>query len=167
MGLVLILRIEINYSILGLVGNCKSTKRISIAVVDANAVIKGGQSLTNFADDFVTVPQVLSSTPKGCSSADSNCKVKEITWQEIQRDSNALNNGEDDDIEVEAEAGDTFEASSMADDGSSEQSWSLSESNVVCITGDYAMQNVILQMGLRLLAPGDENFISEYQTMCS
>lgn len=43
------------------------------------------------------------------------------------------------------------------DDINSEQSWtlrSLSESSVACITGDYAMQNVLLQMGLRLLAPG-------------
>ncbi|XP_047324201.1 RNA-binding NOB1-like protein [Impatiens glandulifera] len=39
----------------------------------------------------------------------------------------------------------------------SEQSWmlkSLSESSVACITSDFAMQNVLLQMGLRLLAPG-------------
>lgn len=46
---------------------------------------------------------------------------------------------------------------SYVDDECSEQSWmlrSLSESAVACITGDYAMQNVILQMGLRLLAPG-------------
>lgn len=45
---------------------------------------------------------------------------------------------------------------SYADDAS-EQSWmlrSLSESTVACITGDFAMQNVLLQMGLRLLAPG-------------
>ncbi|XAR68205.1 hypothetical protein NMG60_11003256 [Bertholletia excelsa] len=44
-----------------------------------------------------------------------------------------------------------------ADDNSSEQSWmlrSLSESSVACVTGDFAMQNVLLQMGLRLLAPG-------------
>ncbi|RWW85666.1 hypothetical protein BHE74_00005647 [Ensete ventricosum] len=43
------------------------------------------------------------------------------------------------------------------DDESSEQSWmlkSLSESSVACVTSDYAMQNVILQIGLRLLAPG-------------
>ncbi|KAH6817096.1 RNA-binding NOB1-like protein [Perilla frutescens var. frutescens] len=42
-------------------------------------------------------------------------------------------------------------------DMSSEQSWtlrSLSESSVACITSDFAMQNVLLQMGLRLLAPG-------------
>ncbi|CAA7390930.1 unnamed protein product [Spirodela intermedia] len=30
---------------------------------------------------------------------------------------------------------------------------SLSNSTVACVTGDFAMQNVILQMGLRLLAP--------------
>lgn len=43
------------------------------------------------------------------------------------------------------------------DDISSEQSWtlrSLSESSVACVTSDFAMQNVLLQMGLRLLAPG-------------
>ncbi|XP_028807175.1 RNA-binding protein NOB1 [Neltuma alba] len=47
--------------------------------------------------------------------------------------------------------------SSFVDDDSSEQSWmprSLSESSVACVTGDFAMQNVLLQMGLRLLAPG-------------
>ncbi|KAI9117967.1 hypothetical protein K1719_011109 [Acacia pycnantha] len=47
--------------------------------------------------------------------------------------------------------------STYVDDGSSEQSWmlrSLSESSVACVTGDFAMQNVLLQMGLRLLAPG-------------
>ncbi|KAJ0974248.1 hypothetical protein J5N97_016213 [Dioscorea zingiberensis] len=46
---------------------------------------------------------------------------------------------------------------SVVDDASSEQSWmlrSLSDSSVACVTGDYAMQNVILQIGLRLLAPG-------------
>ena len=31
-----------------------------MAVVDANAVIDGRQSLTDFADKFVTVPEVLS-----------------------------------------------------------------------------------------------------------
>ncbi|KAJ7944901.1 RNA-binding protein NOB1 [Quillaja saponaria] len=44
-----------------------------------------------------------------------------------------------------------------ADDDSSEQSWmlrSLSESSVAYVTGDFAMQNVLLQMGLRLLVPG-------------
>ncbi|KAL3498819.1 hypothetical protein ACH5RR_041551 [Cinchona calisaya] len=46
---------------------------------------------------------------------------------------------------------------SHVNDNSSEQCWmlrSLPESSVACVTGDYAMQNVLLQMGLRLLAPG-------------
>ncbi|KAG1361298.1 putative RNA-binding protein NOB1 [Cocos nucifera] len=46
---------------------------------------------------------------------------------------------------------------SYIDDGCSEQSWMLrplSDSTVACVTSDYAMQNVILQIGLRLLAPG-------------
>lgn len=46
---------------------------------------------------------------------------------------------------------------SYSDDNDSEQSWmvrSLSESSVACVTSDFAMQNVLLQMGLRLLAPG-------------
>uniref|UniRef100_M4EI75 RNA-binding protein NOB1 n=1 Tax=Brassica campestris TaxID=3711 RepID=M4EI75_BRACM len=88
--------------------------------------------------------------------------LKDMRLEEGTEETN-LSNGEDDDevegeeIDVASEAGDTFGASSMADDGGSEQSWSLralSESSVACITGDYAMQNVIIQMGLRLLAPG-------------
>lgn len=46
---------------------------------------------------------------------------------------------------------------SVVDDASSEQSLmlqSLSDSTVACVTSDFAMQNVILQIGLRLLAPG-------------
>ncbi|CAD6252179.1 unnamed protein product [Miscanthus lutarioriparius] len=57
------------------------------------------------------------------------------------------------DIKGEDEGGD--DAHSI--DESSEQSWtlrSLSESTVACVTSDYAMQNVILQIGLRLIAPG-------------
>ncbi|KAK1260969.1 hypothetical protein QJS04_geneDACA001967 [Acorus gramineus] len=44
----------------------------------------------------------------------------------------------------------------QSDDASSEKSWltmPLFESNVACVTSDFAMQNVILQIGLRLLAP--------------
>nr|BAK03811.1 predicted protein [Hordeum vulgare subsp. vulgare] len=60
------------------------------------------------------------------------------------------------DIKSETEEGVSVSAS-FVDDESSEQSWalrSLSESTVACVTSDYAMQNVILQIGLRLLAPG-------------
>lgn len=59
-------------------------------------------------------------------------------------------------MEISSQNNESVDAS-YVDDECSEQSWmlrSLSESSVACITGDYAMQNVILQMGLRLLAPG-------------
>lgn len=52
---------------------------------------------------------------------------------------------------------DSSQTNESVDDVSSDQSWmlrSLSESSVACVTGDFAMQNVLLQMGLRLLAPG-------------
>ncbi|KAL5747467.1 hypothetical protein ACOSP7_024467 [Xanthoceras sorbifolium] len=61
-----------------------------------------------------------------------------------------------DQLEISSQTNESVEAS-IADDESSEQSWmlrSLSESSVACVTGDFAMQNVLLQMGLRLLAPG-------------
>lgn len=61
-----------------------------------------------------------------------------------------------DHLEISSENTGSVDTSNMNDD-SSEQSWmlrSLSESSVACITSDFAMQNVILQMGLRLLAPG-------------
>nr|ACG36706.1 hypothetical protein [Zea mays] len=58
------------------------------------------------------------------------------------------------DIKGEDEGGDDAHS---VDYESSEQSWalrSLSESTIACVTSDYAMQNVILQIGLRLIAPG-------------
>lgn len=60
-------------------------------------------------------------------------------------------------LEVSSEITDSVDATNVEDDASSEQSWmlrSLSESSVACITSDFAMQNVILLMGLRLVAPG-------------
>ncbi|XP_062027633.1 RNA-binding NOB1-like protein [Rosa rugosa] len=73
---------------------------------------------------------------------------------------------EGDEVEMINERLDHLEISSDNDasvdtlnvnDDTSQQIWmlrSLSESSVACITSDFAMQNVILQMGLRLLAPG-------------
>ncbi|KAL6181000.1 hypothetical protein ACLB2K_047658 [Fragaria x ananassa] len=61
-----------------------------------------------------------------------------------------------DHLEISSDNDESVDTSNVNDDGS-EQSWmlrSLSESSVACITSDFAMQNVILQMGLRLLAPG-------------
>ncbi|KAG5407692.1 hypothetical protein IGI04_013811 [Brassica rapa subsp. trilocularis] len=45
--------------VFGMDGNCKSTNGISMAVVDANAVMNE-QSVTDLAENFVTVPEVLS-----------------------------------------------------------------------------------------------------------
>jgi RNA-binding protein NOB1 len=41
------------------VGSCKSTKGIAVAVVDANAIIQGGEQLHNAADKFVSVDDVI------------------------------------------------------------------------------------------------------------
>ncbi|GER30576.1 RNA-binding protein nob1 [Striga asiatica] len=60
------------------------------------------------------------------------------------------------DLEMLGQLEENDDASNV-DDMSSEQSWSLrslSESSVACVTTDFAMQNVLLQIGLRLLAPG-------------
>ncbi|KAL1340636.1 hypothetical protein AAHE18_09G029800 [Arachis hypogaea] len=65
-------------------------------------------------------------------------------------------NGESNHLEHASQTSEVTDLS-YADDDSSDQSWmvrSLSESSVACVTGDFAMQNVLLQMGLRLLAPG-------------
>lgn len=69
----------------------------------------------------------------------------------------AHSGGEGDNDEVLDDLENGSVDTSYAEDDGSEQSWmlrSLSDSSVACITGDFAMQNVILQMGLRLLAPG-------------
>ena len=55
-----------------------------------------------------------------------------------------------DHVEMSSQADESVDAS-YANDGSREQSWmlrSLSESSVACVTSDFAMQNVLLQMGL-------------------
>ncbi|XXG50925.1 hypothetical protein AAC387_Pa02g4818 [Persea americana] len=61
-----------------------------------------------------------------------------------------------DELEISGQTNECI-GTTLVDDSSSEQSWMLrflSDSSVACVTSDFAMQNVILQMGLRLLAPG-------------
>ena len=41
------------------VDSCKSTKGIAVAVVDANAIIQGGERLANSADKFISVSEVI------------------------------------------------------------------------------------------------------------
>ncbi|XP_076931599.1 RNA-binding NOB1-like protein [Bidens hawaiensis] len=79
----------------------------------------------------------------------------------IQEDGegNEVENGDDEVewLDMSSVTSESVDVSSYVDNDSSEQSWmlrSLSESSVACVTGDFAMQNVILQMGMRLLAPG-------------
>ncbi|KAK9271876.1 hypothetical protein L1049_002241 [Liquidambar formosana] len=88
------------------------------------------------------------------------------TVVEATSENNANTAAEGDVVEIDAEnlsqlenLSQTSESvkTSYMDDNSSEQSWmlrSLFESSVACVTSDFAMQNVLLQMGLRLLAPG-------------
>ncbi|XP_054818002.1 RNA-binding NOB1-like protein [Prosopis cineraria] len=94
-------------------------------------------------------PQSSSSRPlETASNGDATMATKLCELDTINDESNNFEA-----ISQSSEACD----SSYADDDSSEQSWmlrSLCESSVACVTGDFAMQNVLLQMGLRLLAPG-------------
>ena len=39
--------------------SCKSSQGVAVAVVDANAIIQGGEKLSTCADKFVSVPEVL------------------------------------------------------------------------------------------------------------
>ncbi|EXB55284.1 hypothetical protein L484_017190 [Morus notabilis] len=41
------------------VERCKSTKGIAVTVVDANAIIDGGERLSQCADKFVSIPEVM------------------------------------------------------------------------------------------------------------
>ncbi|KAL0448001.1 UNVERIFIED_CONTAM: RNA-binding NOB1-like protein [Sesamum latifolium] len=43
-----------------LVGSCNSSKGIAVAVVDANAIIQGGERLAHSADRFVSIAEVIS-----------------------------------------------------------------------------------------------------------
>ncbi|XP_021754119.1 RNA-binding protein NOB1-like [Chenopodium quinoa] len=84
---------------------------------------------------------------------DSHMEVQSVDGHSV----NAHSGGEVDDNEILDHVENGSVDTSYAEDDGSEQSWmlrSLSDSSVACITGDFAMQNVILQMGLRLLAPG-------------
>lgn len=65
-------------------------------------------------------------------------------------DAEAGGSEEEDGSESETESECNESQSSLGADRSYEEA---STSSVVCVTGDYAMQNVILQMGLRLAAP--------------
>ena len=83
-------------------------------------------------------------------------EVETKVGEAVTDDNVDLVNEELDQLEMSSQTNETVDAS-YADDVSSEQSWmlrSLSESSVACVTGDFSMQNVLLQICLRLLALG-------------
>ncbi|XP_050376263.1 RNA-binding NOB1-like protein isoform X2 [Argentina anserina] len=106
------------------------------------------------------VPSVLEQT-REIGVEDNDFKAGESTSDNgvnigVEGDEVGVINEGLDHLEISSDNDESVDTSNMHED-SSEQSWmlrSLSESSVACITSDYAMQNVILQMGLRLLAPG-------------
>ncbi|CAL5214790.1 unnamed protein product [Lathyrus oleraceus] len=109
--------------------------------------------------------EALSATLKQMTLEEGSLEVNEedkpsLSPEELQSNNDILLESASDLSAFHSEtASQTSEAAdvSYTGDDTSEQSWmlrSLSESSVACITGDFAMQNVLLQMGLRLLAPG-------------
>lgn len=87
----------------------------------------------------------------------------EILVNELSLDNeNVIAEGEicskdSDNFDISSQTDESIDTNLVVDDNSSEQSWmlrSLSDSSVACVTSDFAMQNVILQIGLRLLASG-------------
>lgn len=104
---------------------------------------EGSLDVFNGESELNACSEELESSNYRLAETDSNGEIDTINDQSNQFE----------DISESSEACD----STYADDDNSEQSWmlkSLSESSVACVTGDFAMQNVLLQMGLRLLAPG-------------
>lgn len=129
--------------------------------VDADKVLSenGGVEHDSIPTDGPSIAEKINSSTDGLEHQVEN--EPEIAGEHLHSDQ-----ANDDDTDACAKELDSLDIKSETDGGddvysmdgeSSEQSWalrSLSESTVACITSDYAMQNVILQIGLRLLAPG-------------
>lgn len=106
-------------------------------------------------DDAPKVDTVVCNGNSGVVATATGDKIVDLTTamegDKIDMCTKELNN-----LEITSETDGSIDTSYI-DDGSSEQSWMLrplSDSTVACVTSDYAMQNVIMQIGLRLLAPG-------------
>ncbi|KAJ6326784.1 hypothetical protein OIU78_013799 [Salix suchowensis] len=90
------------------------------------------------------------------NSRDMEASLDGIENIDVDKRGVDIASAESDHLEILSQTHESVDAS-YADEIDSEQSWmirSLSESSVACVTSDFAMQNVLLQMGLRLLAPG-------------
>ncbi|BFI04742.1 RNA-binding protein NOB1 [Marchantia polymorpha subsp. ruderalis] len=95
------------------------------------------------------------------SSADVDCGEEEaqLVHGSLEHGSEGLDGAESvDDHSGQDDAASNIDAASSAVD--TEQSWDVGPlwtSSIACMTGDYAMQNVILQMGLRLLSTSGQH----------
>jgi RNA-binding protein NOB1 len=131
--------------------------------IDADKVLSengGFEHDLNPTDGPSSASQKINSSTDGLECQFEN--EHEIAGEHLHSDQLANDDNTDactkelDNLDIKSETDGGDDARSV-DDESSEQSWalrSLSESTVACVTSDYAMQNVILQIGLRLLAPG-------------
>ncbi|PIN10273.1 hypothetical protein CDL12_17141 [Handroanthus impetiginosus] len=104
-------------------------------------------------DDCLMSSQDVNVPCEGINS--SGVEIKESAGDAAWGEHNEITDQELGNSEITSQTTENFDTLHM-DDDSSEQSWtlrSLSESSVACVTSDFAVQNVLLQMGLRLLAP--------------
>lgn len=85
------------------------------------------------------------------SASSSSCPFLGCTEDQEHVEGGAEAEGSDDDTE-EGTTSDSEDSEEEHDAGEREQG-EASTSSVVCVTADFAMQNVILQMGLRLASP--------------
>ncbi|RZC82780.1 hypothetical protein C5167_045567 [Papaver somniferum] len=154
----------------------KARRELSEALSESNVHPDGEESTDGDIEDTQGPNQKLDGTRERLEVVNNNIEDEEKTVGEKNDDGDltvileqmrlepglsgsvlgATCNEEYDQLDISSETNDSVDTS-FVDDGSSEQSWalrSLSESSVACVTGDFAMQNVILQIGLRLLAPG-------------
>lgn len=121
--------------------------------------VEGSEDLSSILKQMRLEEDSASALREGIEHDLSSVVMESVDASEaeaVDRDDVDNASEETDQLEISSQANESNDASYL-DDESSEQSWvlrSLSESSVACVTGDFAMQNVILQMGLRLLAPG-------------
>lgn len=123
---------------------------------DSNSISNSNTGNEEHGDDL-KCPDLIHEDPEERKTTDENLSTAlgEMRLEE-ETETQTVDEEGWEHVDATSETNESVDAS-FVDDESSEQSWmlrSLSESTVACITGDFAMQNVILQMGLRLVAPG-------------
>ncbi|CAN1189812.1 RNA-binding NOB1-like protein [Linum perenne] len=130
---------------------------------EGEGVNNGDENLTSILEQMRLEEESLETLPEGNAENNGSSEIEGMENSGVDNEVTQLA-GEDVDVtNAELDTLDTLSETNEStdtrcvDDSTSEQSWmlrSLSESTVACVTGDFAMQNVLLQIGLRLLAPG-------------